>query len=294
MTPAVRRVAACGLSPREERVVGIILSRVPSSQFRYVWSPLPHDEGCDILLIEPLAPGWQIALQNLRVHSPRVIAVHLADAHAPDRRGYSISRRALWSHLVCTLDDIVLSEANGTQGLLGGSSATPTRAAVAIPTPTASTQTPAPQLAQIRALVLDDSITVRNQIQAALIELGIRSEGVSNGSAALDLLERQTFDLLFLDVVMPGVDGYEVCRRVRRNPATRRLPIAMLTSRSSAFDRARGALAGCDLYLVKPIDVVAFHQAVNRIVAKLCKNDLAQAQRRGFIPAAGWPSNPAA
>lgn len=287
MTHAIYRVTACGLSPREERIVGIILSRVPSARFRYVWSPTQDNERCNIALIDPLAHGSQATLDRVRAHSPRVIPVFLADTPTTDRRGYSVSRRSLWSHLICTLDDIVQAEAGGVApGLREGTPTTP-----AISTAGAS-QTAAAEssLTHIRALVLDDSITVRNQIEAALLKLGIRSEGASNWTGAFELLDRREFDLMFLDVVMPGVDGYEVCKRIRRNPATRKLPVVMLTSRSSAFDRARGALAGCDLYLVKPIDVLAFHQAVNKIVARLCKNDLSQARQRGFIPTAGWPS----
>lgn len=134
----------------------------------------------------------------------------------------------------------------------------------------------------ITALIVDDSVTVRNQLQAALQKAGISADLASTGQQGLLLLSKQTYDLIFLDVVMPGDDGYAVCKAIRKLPSSRYSQVMMLTSRSSPFDRARGALAGCDMYLIKPIDLKSFYAAVDRTIMKVCKNDRSVAASRGY------------
>ena len=84
---------------------------------------------------------------------------------------------------------------------------------------------------------------------------------------------------------MPGADGYEVCRNIKKNIYTRSMPVIMLTSRSSPFDRARGALAGCDSYLVKPITWETFFTAVDKTLMKSARNDRGLLTARGYRPA---------
>jgi twitching motility two-component system response regulator PilG len=271
------------MSPREVRIVGIILARVQSTRFQYTLAASDDAQACGIALVDPLGKDCDAELARLRARHPGIIAVFISDGVLKERNGYRVSRRSLWSNLVSTLDEIVVAEHSTSAAAI---SHKPLRPA---PTNAAQAETGTPAPANIRALVLDDSVTVRNQIDAALHALGIAADGAASWSEACERLERNRYDLMFLDVIMPGIDGYEVCRRVRRHPATRKLPVIMLTSRSSTFDRARGALAGCDLYLVKPIDLPAFHQAVNRVVARVCRNDLAQARSRGFVPIGQWP-----
>lgn len=96
------------------------------------------------------------------------------------------------------------------------------------------------------------------------------------------LLKGRSYDLAFLDVVMPGTDGYELCRKIKHNPYTRLMPVLMLTSRSSPFDRARGALSGCDSYMTKPITWDTFRQAVDKALLKHFRNDRARMLARGY------------
>jgi len=122
-----------------------------------------------------------------------------------------------------------------------------------------------PPFAQrLRVLVVDDSPTVRRQLSVAFDRMGIASEAVDSAAAALEQLAAQHFDLALLDIVMPDMDGYRLTREIRRNRALRQLPIIILTSRSSPFDLARGALAGCDTYLTKPVPYRALEAAVRK------------------------------
>lgn len=115
-----------------------------------------------------------------------------------------------------------------------------------------------------RVLIVDDSPTVRRQIGVALDRLGLRHEAVGSAAEALERLAVEPFDLALVDVMMPDTDGYRLTREIRRDRRTRQLPVIILTSRSSPFDLARGALAGCDAYLTKPVPFRALETAVRK------------------------------
>lgn len=119
-----------------------------------------------------------------------------------------------------------------------------------------------------RALVVDDSPTVRIKIESELLPMGVASDCAETGEQALQMLAKNEYDIVFLDIVLPGADGYEVCRKIKHNRDTKRVPVVMLTSKSSPFDRIRGSLAGCSTYLTKPVDHANFHAVVEKYLAQ--------------------------
>ncbi len=133
---------------------------------------------------------------------------------------------------------------------------------------------------RLRALVVDDSPTVRQQLSAALGKMGLHAESVASAREALDTLATQHFDIALFDVVMPDMDGYKLTREVKKNRALRAMPVVILTSKSSPFDLARGALAGCDTYLTKPVPLKQLEAALVKLLRKsLAIDDLSQLMR---------------
>ncbi len=102
----------------------------------------------------------------------------------------------------------------------------------------------------MRILVVDDEPSVRDALDRALRMDGYKVELAAGGREALDALAQQAPDAVVLDVLMPELDGLEVCRRLRA--AGDRIPVLMLTARDAVPDRVRGLDAGADDYLVKP------------------------------------------
>ncbi|MGH7818992.1 MAG: response regulator transcription factor, partial [Candidatus Binatia bacterium] len=105
-------------------------------------------------------------------------------------------------------------------------------------------------------LVVDDNEDLRKVIKLSL-ERGSRPmkvEGAANGFEALGMIEVQKPHLIILDIMMPGMDGFEVCRRLRGNIHTAFIPIIMLTAREDAEAKLEGFRAGTDDYLVKPFN----------------------------------------
>lgn len=123
-----------------------------------------------------------------------------------------------------------------------------------------------PATTTLRALVVDDSPTVAKQIELELRKFSVQSDLAETGERGLELLGQHQYDLIFLDVVLPGTDGYQVCKEIRKNPKTKQTPVIMLTSKSSPFDRVRGSLVGCSSYLTKPVDYNAFREAVGKYI----------------------------
>lgn len=115
-----------------------------------------------------------------------------------------------------------------------------------------------------RVLVADDSLAVRRQLKMEFDSIKVGLECVADGDAAVAAAGRQAFDLIFLDVVMPGLDGYAACRLIKRSAFNRLTPIIMLTSRSSRFDQLKGVLAGCDSYLTKPVNQQEFRDITEK------------------------------
>lgn len=104
-----------------------------------------------------------------------------------------------------------------------------------------------------RILVVDDDPEIVNLFAYALRRAGYQVEGVLDSQAALERARRAPPDLIVLDVMMPGINGYEVARQLRAEAATATIPIVMLTARALIADQVEGLQAGANSYLVKPV-----------------------------------------
>ncbi len=114
-----------------------------------------------------------------------------------------------------------------------------------------------------RVLVVDDEKSIRTIVEYALSEGGFEVVSASRGDDALEIVETQTIDLVVLDLMLPGIDGLEVCRRIR---AHRNVPIIMLSARSDEVDKVLGLEMGADDYVTKPFSP---RELVSRVKANL-------------------------
>lgn len=105
-----------------------------------------------------------------------------------------------------------------------------------------------------RVLVIDDCVVVQAKMRALLGMHGLSTDLVDNAEQGIELMRDTRYAIVFLDIVLPGMDGYAACRRMKARDRTF-TPIVMLSSRDSALDKMRGRMAGCNRYLTKPIAV---------------------------------------
>ena len=104
-----------------------------------------------------------------------------------------------------------------------------------------------------RVLVVDDEPTARTMLRLILVRAGFEVVEAQDGTEALEEVQRQMPDLMILDIMMPGIDGFEVCQILRSQDETADLPIIMLSARADAESVNRGLLIGATKYLTKPV-----------------------------------------
>ncbi len=114
-----------------------------------------------------------------------------------------------------------------------------------------------------RVLVVDDEKSIRRVVEYALQEGGFEVLSAARGDDALEVIEREPVDLVVLDLMLPGIDGIEVCRRIR---ASRNVPIIMLSARDDEVDKVLGLEMGADDYVTKPFSP---RELVSRVKANL-------------------------
>lgn len=107
-------------------------------------------------------------------------------------------------------------------------------------------------LSGIKVMVIDDSNTIRRSAEIFLAQAGCQVVLAEDGFDALAKIADHAPDLIFVDIMMPRLDGYQTCALIKKNPRLKGTPVIMLSSKDGLFDRARGRLAGSDEYLTKP------------------------------------------
>ena len=118
----------------------------------------------------------------------------------------------------------------------------------------------------MKILIIEDEKLLADSIQALLEKKGFQVEAVYDGETGADYAEQGIYDLLILDVMMPGMDGYQVTRQVRRHRCS--TPILMLTAKSGLEDRIAGLNAGADYYLTKPFDSRELLACINALLRR--------------------------
>ena len=118
----------------------------------------------------------------------------------------------------------------------------------------------------IKVLVIDDSNTIRRSAEMFLRQAGFEVILAEDGFDALAKISDHQPRVIFVDIMMPRLDGYQTCALIKQNPKLKATPVIMLSSKDGVFDRARGRLAGSDRYLTKPFTKEALIDTVNEYV----------------------------
>jgi twitching motility two-component system response regulator PilG len=121
---------------------------------------------------------------------------------------------------------------------------------------------PMTQLKGLKVMVIDDSNTIRRSAEIFLGQSGVKVIAAEDGFDALAKIADQLPDMIFCDVMMPRLDGYQTCALIKKSPKFSSIPVIMLSSKDGLFDRARGRMVGCDEYLTKPFTKDSLLQCV--------------------------------
>ena len=118
------------------------------------------------------------------------------------------------------------------------------------------------ELTGLKVMVVDDSNTIRRSAEIFLGQAGFRVILAEDGFDALAKVADHDPDLVFCDILMPRLDGYQTCALIKKSPRFSEIPVIMLSSKDGLFDKARGRMVGSDQYLTKPFTKDSLLQAV--------------------------------
>ena len=114
-----------------------------------------------------------------------------------------------------------------------------------------------------KVLVVEDDVDIQKVVRMSLKVRGTKDVVVvSNGEECLAVVGEMKPDLILLDVMMPKLDGYQTCRRLKQNPDTKAIPVIFLTAKAQQFEMKQGLEAGALGYLVKPFDPMTLHDQI--------------------------------
>src|SRR5574341_815494 len=123
-----------------------------------------------------------------------------------------------------------------------------------------------PSAGPVKVLVIDDSNTIRRSAEMFLRQAGFEVILAEDGFDALAKISDHQPKVIFVDIMMPRLDGYQTCMLIKQHPRLKSTPVIMLSSKDGVFDRARGRLAGSDRYLTKPFTKEALIDTVSEYI----------------------------
>ena len=133
-----------------------------------------------------------------------------------------------------------------------------------LPSPSNQAEQDTGVASSLKVMIIDDSKTIRKSAETLLSKEGCNVLTAEDGFEALSLIAKHKPDIIFVDIMMPRLDGYQTCTLIKNNRQFRDTPVIMLTSKDSIFDKARGRIVGSEEYLTKPFTRDDLLQAINR------------------------------
>jgi two-component system, cell cycle response regulator len=262
------QINVLALSRNGRRMVGTVITCVRSAKFVFKLIDETSLEVPHIAVVDEDDAQMRIQLDTARERSPQIVVIHLVRAFSTSAASrHELLGIQLISHLMPMLERVAVTIAPAASEPAPAARSNVLQLAVA------------PRRERLRALVVDDSPTVRTQLARTLDRMGMDCDAADGGNTALSLLTQHTYNIIYVDVVMPDMDGYKLTREIKRDRENKVTPVIILTSKSSPFDRARGSLAGCDTYLTKPVELKRFYEATVMCLAK----NMAVADMRGLV-----------
>jgi len=261
------KVFLLGISPKDEQMLEHVLRVSSGSTRQYRLTPDGSVEQGKILVVnsdsDEAISTW-IKLYLAPTRKPKMPTVFAGKRRVKADHVYQLDSLIMASRVLGVFDTITIKEMNFIPELTIGDDSHQNSIANSVIEELANQK----QNGQysFTAMVVDDSQPVRKQLEIELKMLGAKVELAENGEQALELSRDGDFDIIFLDVVMPGIDGYKVCKTLKKASRHKNTPVIMLTGKSSPFDKVKGTLSGCDTYLTKPLQHEEFQSIARKYI----------------------------
>ena len=266
MNNATFTVATIGLGEGELRWLQQIVETSQSRALRFVPYVGSPETAPDIVLIDSDTPqalqSWSGFLKA-KAQGKTISGIVLARERPPDNPKYLIQRPVSATRLLAILEKVAIEEHGAPRDAASLSADdTITR------TDTGTLGVQANGLPGLKALVVDASFPVRTQLKNALKTIASHVDLAQTGEEAIEFINNKRYDIIFLEVMLPGIDGYEICRMIKRDPKKRTTPVVLLVASASPAESIKGkiALASCDTYLAKPVQQAVIDDVVKKLL----------------------------
>lgn len=262
MTKDTFTIASIGFDERDQNVLLTLVTLAKNRLPGFVlYDSSPEKKVADILIVNTDSPEavqrWNAYLklnEKKATISSVMVSEDVPPANPNDRIRY-IKKPLAATRLLSVLEEVVIAEHGYTApqafdgDITGGGNTDELNAG--------TTKN------GIAALVVDDSLPVRIQMKKALHNIAGKVDFAESGEEAETLIKNNKYDIVFLDIILPGVDGYDLCKLIKKDPEKGKTPVIMLTSNSSPADRIKGKMVGCDTYLIKPVRQDIFKEVIH-------------------------------
>lgn len=264
MNNATFTVATIGLGEGELRWLQQIVETSQSQALRFVPYVGSPEAAPDIVLIDSDTPqalqSWAGFLKA-KAQGKTISGIVLAREKPADNPKYLIQRPVSATRLLAMMEKVAIEEHGALRDAASVSAdGTITRT----DTGTRGVQS----LPGVKALVVDASFPVRTQLKNALKPIASYVDLAQTGEEAIEFINNKCYDIIFLEVMLPGIDGYEICRMIKRDPKKRTTPVVLLVASASPAESIKGklALASCDTYLWKPLQQAVVDDVVKKLL----------------------------
>ncbi len=241
------KLAPLNVAPQHQALIDLELTRLNTQTSRpYEYQFAENTKGAEILIaeveVEDLHKTNQL-MQRVYGIKSTIFLRHQVDTEAENYR-YQLEVEQLDSELIGILDE-------ASNALYGLQKSQPVSKKPSKETNTQ--QATASNKYFGKVLIVDDSELVRNQLEMFMSKRRFKCLLAENAAQALQIASKEHCDLVFMDIVMPGSDGYQACKALKSLKTAAAIPVILLTSKNSPTDKIRGIMSGCDRYLTKPV-----------------------------------------
>ncbi len=243
------KVGVFGLTSNEKSTLGSIFKLASSRSRQY---KIASNEEADIVLVDFEDGNAKNEWRSFSVHR-KLPAIKVSKKPPAEQSAneYYLRRPLILKRVLEALDEVTIKELRYLPELeVGGKGMLDDEASAAIQ----KANIGGSRTSGIKALVVDDALPVRKAMEIQLRLYSMDMDFAETGEEALEFIQNNVYNIIFLDVMLPGIDGFEVCKKIKANKTSKNTPVVMLTGKDGKMAQIKGKMAGADEYLTKPVD----------------------------------------
>lgn len=268
MDSRVFKVGVFGLASNEQNTLGSIFKLAASRSRQYILVGPQDRATSEILLVDADDANAMNEWRSFSVHHSNIPVVKAIKAAPPEGSNEAYVRRPLTLKRVLEVLDKVTIEVHKfvPELVVGGEGGDKLSEEAAAMLQGAAKSAQQVTRSGVKVLVVDDSLPVRKSMEIQLGLFGLEMDFAETGEQALEFTQKNVYDIIFLDLMLPGIDGYKVCKEIKSHKLSKNTPVVMLTGKGSRFDKLRGTMAGANVYLTKPVEQEKLKEVIKQFL----------------------------